>query len=372
MSGSPDPAFRALVAGAADGAGTARALWRRLGQAGALDRLREAGPGAAVDAGLLDDLLAELDARLPPGLVLSVCVQVATVIPLLRTAAAVSPLAAEVLAGALRGETIVALAATDAGAAGSALLDARTELRTEGAAVLLDGGKDWITNACHCDHALVLARRRPARHFTSFSWALVPAGRQGVSCLPATAEHFTGAGLGHLRFAAVSLGPAHVVGRPGRALAEFALQIGTERLAGALWARALCRRVLAETRDHLRRRPLGEGTLWDNAAVRERFARCLVEWRGLDALCAAQRVDPGPTSASMALKAACAEGVDRILGGCVELRGADAFRDGGLAGLRAQTAMFGIAGGATGAMLAGVADHADELLGLVGERDLKH
>jgi hypothetical protein len=64
----------------------------------------------------------------------------------------------------------------------------------------------------------------------------------------------------------------------------------------------------------------------------------------------------------MALKAAYAESAERILSECVSLRGADSFRDGGLARLREQAAMFGIAGGATGAMLAGVADHADELL----------
>jgi hypothetical protein len=65
----------------------------------------------------------------------------------------------------------------------------------------------------------------------------------------------------------------------------------------------------------------------------------------------------------MVLKIACGESVDRILGECVELRGADACRDGGVASLHEQSAMFGVAGGATGAMLAGVADHADELLG---------
>jgi alkylation response protein AidB-like acyl-CoA dehydrogenase len=355
ISAEPKSPFREAVGAAATD--DPRALWRALGRAGILEAV---SGGSAVDAGRLGDLLAELDARLPVGPVLSACVQVATVIPLLRAVAGESPLACETLRRTLRGETIVALAATDAAVSGSALLDGRTELRDAGDGVVLDGGKDWITNAGHCDHVLVLARHRPARHFTSFCWVLVPAGQAGVSCQPAAGELFRGAGLGHLRFAHVALRREHVVGRPGRALAEFAVHMGTERLAGALWGRALCRRVLADTHRHLRSRSLGDGVLWDNAAVRERFARCVVELRRLDALCAVHA--EGSAAGGMVLKAACGETVDRILGECVDLRAADAFRDGGVASLRAEAAMFGIAGGATGAMLAGIADHADELL----------
>jgi acyl-CoA dehydrogenase len=341
-----------------------RTLWRSLGRSGVLDGL--SGPSSGrpeVDPGRLGDLLAELDARVPFGSVLSVCVQVASVIPLLRTLAGHSALADQVLHETLRGDAIVALAATDAGLSGSALLSSRTEVRDAGDHLLLRGGKEWIANACHCDHALVLARCRPAHHFTSFTWALVPATRQGVSRQPAASALFDGAGLGHLRFDDVVLGREHVVGRSGRALAEFALQIGMERLAGALWARTLCRRVLADTHRYLRDRPTGDGALWDNAAVRERFARCLVEWRRLDAMCAIHTAGGAAASERLVLKAACGESVDRILGECVGLRGADAFRDGGMASLREQSAMFGIAGGATGAMLAGIADDAERLLG---------
>jgi acyl-CoA dehydrogenase len=352
-------AFRDLVATAADAAADTRRLWRALGRSGVLD------PFVEVDPVRLDELLTELDARLPLGTVLSVCVQVATVIPLLHTAAGTGPWAEKVLAELRHGDAVVALAATDSAVAGSALLDARTEVQQDGGDVILDGGKSWITNADHCDYALVLARHRPARHFTSFCWVLVPSDHSGVSREPAARALFAGSGVGHLRFDGVRLGREHIVGRPGRALADFAHHVGTERLAGALWARALCRRVLRDTHGYLAGRSTGDGTLWSNAAVRDRFARCVVEWRRLDALCTAFR-PPFPTGEGMVLKAACGEAVDRILAECVSLRGADAFRDGGVAHLREQAAMFGIAGGATGTMLAGVADHADELLGGTG------
>lgn len=360
----PDPRadFRQLVATAAGPVDGTRALWRRLGQAGVLDLARDESPDPDVDPAMLDDLLTELDACQPLGSVLAVCVQVATVVPILRAVAGDSPWAAKVLGELCAGESVVALAATDAGVSGSALLDARTEIRGDTDARRLHGGKDWITNATDCDYALVLAKHRPARHFTSFCWVLVPTDHSGVSHQPAGDALFGGAAVGHLRFDEVPLRPEYIIGRPGRALAEFAQHVGTERLAGAFWARALGRRVLRDTHRYLDTRSTGDSTLWTNAAIRERFARCVVEWRRLDALCQAATTRPHAAADWMVLKAACGEGVDRILTECANLRGADAFRDGGLAHLRAQVAMFGIAGGASGAMLAGIADHVDELL----------
>jgi acyl-CoA dehydrogenase len=352
------------VAAAAEGVTDARTLWRRLGRAGIPDLLgggpHDCGPETPPDR--LGDLLTELDARLPLGCTLSVCVQVATVLPLLRTLAEDSPAAGKVLVRATRGDAVVALAITDAGVSGSDLLDMRTAITSDGGTARLDGAKEWITNAGQCDHLLVLARHRPQRHITSFRWVLLNADRPGVSCRPSTGELFPGAGLGDPRFTGVALDPDDLVGRPGRALAEAARQLAVERLAGALWARALCRRVLADTHRYLVTRPAGGGPLWTNAAVRDRFARCVVEWRRMDALCAAATGWPA-TAEAMVLKAACAESADRILGECVQLSGAAAFRDGGVARTRAEAAMFGIAGGATGTMLAGIAEDATGLLG---------
>lgn len=344
-----------------------RSLWQGLGRAGVPRLLlRDSAESLWIDPARLSELLVALDARLAPGAVLSVCVQVATVIPLLRNCAAVSPLAGRVLEQLLRGDAIVALAATDAGLSGSALLDIRTTATLTPDGVTLNGGKEWISNAGQCDEVLVLARCRPARHFTSYCWVLAPADDPGVSFQPAADTLLAGAGLGHLRFDDVRLGPKRVIGAPGRALAELARQLGAERLASALWARALCRRVLADTHRYLLARPAGEGTSWDNAAVRERFARCLVELCQLDSMCAVSAARAITAARGMALKASCAVIADRILGECLDLRGADSYRDDGLTRTREQFAMFAIAGGATGAMLAGIADHADELLRAVG------
>jgi|GEM_PF-3040794 len=361
------PSVTELVAASVPAGCDARALWRALGHAGvARSLLTDSAESLGIDPGRLSELLTALDARLAPGPVLSVCVQVATVLPLLETCAATSPLAAGVLREMLRGEAMVALAATDAGLSGSALLDLRTRAEIDADGVTLDGGKEWITNAGQSDHLLVLARCRPARHFTSFCWVLVPARHPGVSFRPAAGALLPGAGLGHLRLDGVRLGREHVIGRPGRALAELARQLGAERLAGALWARALCRRVLADTQRQLLARSTGTATLWDNAAVRDRFARCVVQLCQLDALCELSTTRAITPAYGMVLKSTCATTTDQILAECLNLRGAAAYDDDGLSRTREQFAMFGIAGGVTGAMLAGIADHADELLDALG------
>lgn len=337
-----------------------RAVWRALGDAGLLADLTE--PGAGLDR--LDALLAALDERQPLGTVLSVCVQVASALPILREAGGDPAGKAADAAG--RGEAVLAFAVTDAATAGSDLMALGTRAQLTDDRVRLDGGKSWITNACGADHALVLARHREVRHFTSFLWVLVPMDTPGVVVEPAGSDLFAGAGLGHLRFDDVTVGRDHLLGAPGRGLPTFARHIGTERIAGALWARAMCRRALADTHGRLVARTSGGRPLWENDAVRARFARCLVELRRVDAMCA-QHTACVPGSAaqasSMLLKAATAQSLTLVLDECVQLVGADAFVPGGLAELRAGAAMFGIAGGATGALLAGIAEHAAELLG---------
>jgi acyl-CoA dehydrogenase len=123
--------------------------------------------------------------------------------------------------------------------------------------------------------------------------------------------------------------------------------------------------VLVQTRATLASAPLNGRAAWDNDAIRERFARCLVRLRGLDAACdsyAASFDGPGGMLAGMLFKVAAADCLQYVVGECVQLRGSASFADQGLAQLHAAVAAWSLAGGATGAMLAGIADHADELL----------
>ncbi|MBO2461105.1 acyl-CoA dehydrogenase family protein [Actinomadura violacea] len=343
------------------------ALWRKLGDEGALQDLYEGpgtDPGLGLDPFALRDLLASLDAGHDLGTTLAVCVQAASALPILlgrrdRDGGTVARVAEQAVAG----RAVVALAATDAGAAGSDLTALTTRVELDGDEVRLDGGKQWIVNATTADHALVLARHRPGDHFTSFTLLLVPADRDGVGRAAAPTRFFAGSGLGELTFDGVRLDRSHVIGRPGQGLAEFARRMAAERLASALWASALCRRVLAGLHERLTARTMRDRPLWEIGSVRQRFARALLEQRRLDALCdGACRQGRASPAQAMLLKAAGGETVRLVLDEAAHLHGADGFAVGGLQELRAEAAMFGIAGGTTETMLEGIADHTPELL----------
>jgi citronellyl-CoA dehydrogenase len=335
-----------------------REVWRALGRAGLIERVyRDGAVPAGVDATRLGRLLAAVDERFPVGTTLSVCVQLATVLPILASGA--GP-AAWALARGVGGEAVTALAATD-DATGSDLTALATEVRLDEPEIEVTGVKRWITNATTADEFLVLARHRAGRHFTNFTWVLVPAAAPGVTVTPADTSLFDGAGVGHVRFDRVRLAGRHLVGRRGRGLPSFARHIGTERLAGALWAVALCRRTLAATRRRLAERPHGDGVLWDLDGVRQRFAGCVVDVRQLDSLTRefGDRITRGRDSGAAALlKAAVGRTVDRVLAECAQLQGADGFGAGGAQSLRAQAAVFGIGGGVTEVVLSSVADDA--------------
>jgi alkylation response protein AidB-like acyl-CoA dehydrogenase len=339
-----------------------RSVWRDLGAAGLIAPLYPE-PAGRPSADRLRDLLTALDARMPVGVTLGVCVQVATALPLLREGARSGP-AADIRDRALAGRAVLALAVTDAGARGSDLLGATTAVALDDPAPTLSGGKRWITNATHADHLLVLARHRPGAQVTNFAWLTVPADAPGVTVQAVDTPYFAGAGIGDVTLDGVPVDSAQLVGRRGLGLPMFTRHVATERTAGALWAVALCRRVLAETYTGLVARAATGSRAWDSPSVRQRFAAALVELERMAAMCAtlAGRAVGADGVAAGLLKASAALGTDAILSACVGLTGADAWRAGGLVQLRAEAAMFGVAGGTVETVLDGVAQYAGTLL----------
>ncbi|MFE6751087.1 acyl-CoA dehydrogenase family protein [Kitasatospora purpeofusca] len=358
---------RALAGVPADA--PAPAVWRALGEAGVLRGLYRGGNalGPAVDPARLGGLLRAVDARGDNGATLSVLVQAASALPILgsgRPSVGPAPVAAAqelVLAGSAQ----VALAATDEAAAGSDLSGLGTEVRFEDGGLVVDGGKRWVTNARTAEFLLVLARRRPGRHFTDFSWVLVPAGAPGVTVRPAATGLLANAATGHIGFDSVRLPAEHLVGANGRGMAVFARHMSTERLAGALWAVALTGRVLADTRERLRGRTADGEPLWHNPVVRRDFAECLVRVAQLRALCenlAGTAAKGQDLSAGALLKSAVGLTAEAVLARCAQLQGADGFAAGGVQTVRAEAAVLGIGGGVTELMLDSVADRSEQLL----------
>lgn len=338
-------------------------VWSALGAAGHLTACyRDGDPRRGLRPAALARLLAATDARFGIPATLSVSVPLATTLPVLATGTTTT--ARQALKDALAGRVTTALAATDV-TAGTDLTGLRTAVHLDGDTVEVTGEKQWIANATTAAWFLVLARLRPGRHFTSFTWVLVPSDAPGVHVRPADSALYAASGTGHVRFDGVRLTAGHLVDRVGMGLPSFARHIATERLAGALWGVALCRRVLADTRRHLAGRAHGEATLWDNEAIRQRFAACLVRTQELHALCeqlaepVARRHD---TTAAATLKAAAGATVGHVLTDCAQWWGAAGFADGSLQQTRAQAALFGIGGGATEVVLATLADSADHIL----------
>ncbi|GAB3836123.1 acyl-CoA dehydrogenase family protein [Dactylosporangium cerinum] len=346
-----------------------REVWARLGKCGVLTELYHHVDGERrLRAEPLRALLAALDSRGRTGVTLAVCVQVASVLPLLDAGAAGSPVVASLLDRALAGEQLVALAVTDAGAPGSDLAALDTTLETDGDMVTVTGAKRWITNATGCDYFLTLARHRPGRHFTSFAWILVPARAAGVEVAAAPTPLFAGSGTGEVRFDRVRLSTAHLVGRPGRALASFARHITRERFAGAVWTVALLRRALTDTRASLTGRNSDGAPLWSMDLLRHRCASAVVEIRLLNALTyeVEQQILNGYDAAAAALvKTAAARTAESVLTACASLQGADGYLPGAAQQLRAEAAVFGIGGGTVDLMLSDIAEHAEALLAQV-------
>lgn len=340
-------------------------VWQQLGSAGMLREQyrRNTTTGLIADPGQLGATLRAVDARGDNGATLSALVQSASALPILGAGTGQS--AETAFDRVADGDCEVALAATDAAAPGSDLTGMGTEIEIDGDTVRLEGSKRWVTTATRAEYFLVLARHRPGRHFTAFTWVLVPWDAAGVRVTAATSTLLAGSGTGHVEFSDVRLPASAVLGRTGRGLALFARHMGTERLAGAQWATALTSRVLERTKADLTRREIDGRALWDNDSVRQEFANCLVRVRELRALheSLGERVveDHDMTSAAT-LKAAVGLTADDVLTRCARWEGADGFADDGLQIVRAEAAVFGIGGGVTELMLGAVADGADGVL----------
>ncbi|QLH24150.1 acyl-CoA dehydrogenase family protein [Streptomyces sp. Rer75] len=359
-SGPPVPA--PAVPGA-----DARQAVAELAGAGALTELYGPRPTGRVDPRTLRRLLADAAARGPQGTVLALLVQLATALPLL-TETAQAPTATAVRDAALGGRALLALAATDE-QAGSDLTALTTTVDLDGGPdgdqVTVNGTKRWVTSALTADHALVLARHRPGRHFTNFTWVLVPLTAPGVTVRPAATELFEGSGVGHLELSGVVLSRDHLLGRTGRGLALFARHMAVERLASAAWAIELCRGAIADTDRRLRARQVDDTPLRESASVRQRLADCAVQVSSLHALWTAScdRIADGhDATAAAVLKAASGTTVERVMTTCAQLQGADGFGTGGIQQLRAESAVFAIGGGATEVVLDTVAGRLDLVL----------
>jgi alkylation response protein AidB-like acyl-CoA dehydrogenase len=179
------------------------------------------------------------------------------------------------------GKTIAAFALTEPGA-GSDLRSLATRLAREGEHFVLDGGKRWISCAQFAGVFLVFAML----------------GQQAVACLvpresPGLAIEpiddlmgFRAAGLAELRFDAVEVPAANIVGKPGFALSHLApvgLHFG--RISTACSALGLLRGCFEESIARAATRRVGERTAGQFGMIRSMIARMGADLEAACLLC---------------------------------------------------------------------------------------
>jgi alkylation response protein AidB-like acyl-CoA dehydrogenase len=179
------------------------------------------------------------------------------------------------------GKTIAAFALTEPGA-GSDLRSLTTALARKGEQFVLNGGKKWISAAQFAGLFLVFAmlEGQPVA-------CLVARDSPGLRIEPIDdLMGFRAAGLAELRFDALVLPAANIVGKPGFALSHVApvgLHFG--RISTACSALGLLRGCFEESIAHAATRRIGERTAGQIGMVRSMIARIGADLEAACLLC---------------------------------------------------------------------------------------
>jgi alkylation response protein AidB-like acyl-CoA dehydrogenase len=179
------------------------------------------------------------------------------------------------------GKTIAAFAMTEPGA-GSDLRSLSTTLAREGEHYVLNGAKRWISCGQFAGVFLVFAMH--GQHSVA---CLVPRESAGLRIEPIDdLLGFRAAGLAELRFDAVAVPAANIVGKPGFALSHIApvgLHFG--RISTACSALGLLRGCFEESIARAATRRIGERTAGQIGMVRSMIARMGADLEAARLLC---------------------------------------------------------------------------------------
>ena len=319
-------------------------------------------PGASnaqklpLNATFFSILVEELAKTLSFGLTLSVSIHVGVFLPLVLRLA--HPTIREQLVdGALRGEILGTIAATEAGVAGSDFAGMETSVAVELERLILNGQKHYITNAAVADYVITFARWRPGRSFANFCAVLVPTDRPGIQAARIDMAVMRTAVISAISFDQVALEPTYLLGRKELGLRYFLQHIAVERLSGGVWAVGVAEQCLEAAQRYANDRVVGERTLWSRSAVRHRLAEAVVQVTLLRALVqqSVARVDREglvDPFQSAVIKAAVGPAMEQAIGLCLQLQGAHGFETNNpLLRLLNEFRVFGVAGGSTETML---------------------
>jgi len=177
------------------------------------------------------------------------------------------------LPGMLTGETLTAIAVTEADA-GSDVASIRTRARPDGDGWRINGSKMFITNGGTADLVFVAARTHAdAKGSRAISIFAVPRDTGGFSvsrALPKMGWHCSD--TAELSFADCWIPDDHLIGEQDRGFYYIMTNFQNERLAIAAQAMGEASRALEITVEHVRQRKAFGSPLFDKQVVRQRLA----------------------------------------------------------------------------------------------------
>ncbi|MFB6519317.1 acyl-CoA dehydrogenase family protein [Streptomyces sp. NPDC056401] len=247
------------------------------------------------------------------------------------------------LPGVRAGRTVAAFALSEPGAgsdAGALALEAVPEGGGGGSGRgdrgwRLSGEKCWISNAPEADFYTVFARTGEGPGAKGVSAFLVPADRPGLSGEPL--DMLSPHPIGALAFDGVPVGPADLLGEPGRGFRVAMDTLNLFRPSVGAFAVGMARAALDATVAHTAARTAFGGVLGDLQAVAHRVAEMatrteaarLLVYAAAEAYDADARSPQVPRRAAMA-KLLATETAQYVVDHAVQLHGAAALRRGHL------------------------------------------
>ena len=335
-----------------------REVLRKMGQAGMLGLVYEAEYGGAEADALSNLVFAEaLSQSTFGGFIITVLVHTDMASPHLHHAGTAAQ-KARYLPGVISGDTITAVAISEAGA-GSDVAGMRTSAKRDGDHWVINGTKMFITNGVHANVYFVAAKTGPARH--DMSMFIVEKGTPGFTVGRALKKTgWLSSDTAELIFDNVRIPAENLLGEEGKGFYSVMKNFQTERIALGAMAVGHCMRALELTLDHVRQRQAFGATLWDKQTIRHRIAMLDAKTRAARQFmyhCAWSVTQQRDIVQEVSmLKALTGELVNEVLQTCQQFHGGMGFiRETPIERLWRDARVLGIGGGATEVMLEEVA-----------------
>lgn len=261
----------------------------------------------------------------------------------------------------LRGDEICGIAVTEP-EAGSDLINLSTRAEKRAGGYVLDGTKNYVTNALHGDLIIVAARTdataKPSRGISLFA---VPTDTKGVTIRSMPKKHgMRSSDIAVMEFQGAFLPADALLYQENRGFGAIMARFEDERLAVAAMSVGMAEAAVQLTLEHVRARQAFGGTLWDLQATRQRLAWLTTQANAARALVheTATRLARGEdcTAEVLMAKPLAGETLLDIVRGCLQLHGGLGFLEGQpIERIGRDARVMTIGGGATEVLLEEVA-----------------